>query len=348
MCTTVLLADDEYLEREALKIIIHEGMQDVEIVGEASSGREAVALHATLKPYIIFMDIKMPGIDGIQATEIIKKENPHVVIIIITAYDEFSLAQKAIKAGADDYILKPARPQEILAVINKYRHTAKMIKMNDITEKEIEMFGLLKKGDYYRFKKALNDIIPEIAAAEKHDVDSFRSRLIQWIAEIFKISHGLSHKQEKLINLQFYSTYELGAQKNIEAMIQWFNGLMEKLYDVVFREKEMNLNKELEIILNYIEKNYHKGITLEDVAKHVGLSPFYLSKLFKKQVGINFIEYVTKKKIEKAKDLLIHTNMPVINIALELGFHEPNYFSKVFKKVEGITPSQYRDQIGKI
>ncbi|SHJ52538.1 two-component system, response regulator YesN [Geosporobacter subterraneus DSM 17957] len=344
MCTKILLADDEYLEREALKIIIHEGMKDVIIAGEASSGREVIALHEEHKPHIILMDIKMPGIDGIRATELIKRENPYIVIIIITAYDEFALAQKAIKAGADDYILKPARPEEILAAVDKYRNKSKQGIFSKGVEEETAAFELLRRGDYHGFKKALNEILAH-SAGEVESIDAQRTKIIQMVTEVFKVAHEFCNKPEKLINLQFHSTYELGHQKNIGTMIQWFNNLLEKIYDTVFRENETNLNRELEIILHYIEKNFHKGITLEDVAKHVGLSPFYLSKLFKKQVGINFIEYVTKKKIDKAKDLLVQTNLPVINIALELGFHEPNYFSKVFKKVEGITPSQYRDRI---
>ncbi len=100
--------------------------------------------------------------------------------------------------------------------------------------------------------------------------------------------------------------------------------------------------KLIQSVINYIEKNYQKGVSLEEAAEHVHLSPFYLSKLFKKQLKINFVSYVTERKIDKAKELLETTDMPILNIALDLNYQEPNYFSKVFKKVVGVTPSEYR------
>ncbi|MEW9123197.1 MAG: response regulator [Thermotaleaceae bacterium] len=344
MCK-ILLADDEYLEREALKIIIRQGMKDAEIVGEAGFGREAVELSQKYKPTVIFMDIKMPGIDGIKATEIIKKDNPNTVVIILTAYDEFSLAQKAIKAGADDYILKPARPEEIIAAIKRHMQKSKI---HHLVEQEEKTLELLHNGDYQDFKRKLAHLLTEIANEEQSNIDSFRTRIIQLVTQIFKTSHRISRNSEKLIRLQFESTYELSLQKGIHNITTWVMRLTDDINEIILGEKDIKPTRELELAIQYIDNNLQKGITLDEVAKHVGLSSFYLSKLFKKQIGINFIEYVTKKKVEKAKNLLLHTNLPVINIALDLGFHEPNYFSKVFKKVEGITPTQYREQMGSI
>jgi len=82
----------------------------------------------------------------------------------------------------------------------------------------------------------------------------------------------------------------------------------------------------------------------EEVADNIKISPFYLSKIFKKYTGVNFIDYLTKLKIEKAKELLEYTDMPVINIAIELSFNEPNYFARVFRKTAGMTPSKYREE----
>jgi two-component system response regulator YesN len=69
-----------------------------------------------------------------------------------------------------------------------------------------------------------------------------------------------------------------------------------------------------------------------------------MSKLFKKKTGTNFVEYVSSRKIDLSKEMLTHTNMRILNIALELGFNEPNYFSKVFKKSVGLTPTDYRNK----
>jgi YesN/AraC family two-component response regulator len=74
------------------------------------------------------------------------------------------------------------------------------------------------------------------------------------------------------------------------------------------------------------------------------MSSYYLSKIFKKETGVNFVTYLTERKIEIAKDMLANTDVPIINIALDLSYHEPNYFSKVFKKSTGMTPTEYRKE----
>lgn len=241
----ILLVDDEYLEREALKKIIYENLNYVEIVGQTSSGREAVELSEKLNPHLIFMDIKIPGIDGIEAAKIIKEKDANKVIIMLTAYDNFEFAQRAIRARANDYILKPVRGREVINIIEEH--------YNKISRKPEEL--------------SINDVC----------VDSV-------------------------------------------------------------------VSKELLKAIGYIKDNFHNGISLNDVADYVNLSAYYLSKLFKKELGVNFIDYITFYRMKKAKELLKDTDIPIINIAIELGYSEPNYFSKVFKKSFGITPSQYRDK----
>ena len=73
------------------------------------------------------------------------------------------------------------------------------------------------------------------------------------------------------------------------------------------------------------------------------MSSYYYSRVFKKMTGVNFITYVTDRKIEIAQDMLVETDMPVINIAYELSYNEPNYFSKAFKRKVGMSPTEYRE-----
>jgi YesN/AraC family two-component response regulator len=100
----------------------------------------------------------------------------------------------------------------------------------------------------------------------------------------------------------------------------------------------------MKAVVDYIERNLKKGISLEDVANHVNISTYYLSKVFKKEMGVNFITYVTDRKMDIAKEMLVNTDIPVLNIALDLAYNEANYFSKAFKKKTGYTPSEYREK----
>lgn len=95
------------------------------------------------------------------------------------------------------------------------------------------------------------------------------------------------------------------------------------------------------VLLNFID-NHLSDISLTVLADAVGMNQNYLSQYFKKHFGISFIDYVTKKKIDKAKDMLVHTNLTCKAIGEELGWHDPNVFTRVFKKAESLTPSEYR------
>lgn len=119
MAYKVLICDDELLERQVVTLIIKNSDLPLEIVGEAKNGFEAVKQSKKLKPDILFMDIKMPGKDGITAATEIKKFHPEGQTIFITAYDEFEYAKKALKIGATEFLLKPVRPDEIIALLEK-------------------------------------------------------------------------------------------------------------------------------------------------------------------------------------------------------------------------------------
>jgi DNA-binding NarL/FixJ family response regulator len=109
----VLLADDHSLFREGVRSLL-EDQEDIEIVGEAEDGLEAVKLAGTLKPTVILMDINMPVIDGVEATRTILKNDGSVGIIILTMYPQDEYVFEALKAGAKAYLLKDTRSKKLL------------------------------------------------------------------------------------------------------------------------------------------------------------------------------------------------------------------------------------------
>lgn len=119
--TSILIVDDMPVIRSALTRIISQQNDIFSLVLEAANGEEAVKLARVHKPDIILMDIKMPGLTGLQATSIIQQEQPDVKIVMLTAYNEFSYVQKALKLGARDYILKPVRPQKLMQLLAEIR-----------------------------------------------------------------------------------------------------------------------------------------------------------------------------------------------------------------------------------
>jgi two-component system, response regulator YesN len=94
--------------------------------------------------------------------------------------------------------------------------------------------------------------------------------------------------------------------------------------------------------IEYINQHLKNELTQKEVAEHVHLNPSYLSVLFKEHVKMTFSEYVTRRRIQRAKDLLISTTLPINDIAEESGYKTAKYFIKIFKDLEGMTPSAYR------
>lgn len=95
--------------------------------------------------------------------------------------------------------------------------------------------------------------------------------------------------------------------------------------------------------MDYIEQNFTRDLALEEVAQTVGISPYYFSKLFKEGSGMNYTEYLTKLRIEMAKELLARRELSIKEVCVDSGYANPNYFSRIFKKWTGITPTEFRD-----
>ncbi len=107
--------------------------------------------------------------------------------------------------------------------------------------------------------------------------------------------------------------------------------------------KEKVSSKQIVLCVNYIYNNLHKKIYVEDLAKHTGLSVSYLSRLFRKETGESITEYIIKRKIDAARNMLKYSDYPLSQISETLAFSCQSYFTKIFKTYEGVTPKKYRD-----
>lgn len=111
----------------------------------------------------------------------------------------------------------------------------------------------------------------------------------------------------------------------------------------IINEEVNEVNTPIENAINYIDQNFKENISLDMIASICNLSPCYFSKLFKKEIGVNYTTYINNKKINYAKKILKTTDMPILNLSIDLGFEDCGYFIRVFKKLEGVTPKKYRE-----
>ncbi|MFC8173740.1 MULTISPECIES: response regulator [unclassified Streptomyces] len=114
--TTVLIADDQPMQRFGFRILL-ESQDDMTVVGEASNGAEAIRLVDSLRPDVVLMDIRMPGLDGIEATRRIIATGARSRVLIVTTFDLDAYAYDGLRAGASGFLVKDAQPEELLAGI---------------------------------------------------------------------------------------------------------------------------------------------------------------------------------------------------------------------------------------
>lgn len=138
-------------------------------------------------------------------------------------------------------------------------------------------------------------------------------------------------------------------QKALELDSSWDRlDAMEKLVDSKLLEvgrEEARYGRVIKEAIQYIEKHLHEVISMKQVAEHLHLNASYFSVLFKEQTGVTFSDYLTRLRLQKAKELLTTTKMPIWEIAEKVGYSTDKYFIKVFKDNEGVSPRHYRYEV---
>ncbi|MGB5944834.1 response regulator [Paenisporosarcina sp.] len=139
----------------------------------------------------------------------------------------------------------------------------------------------------------------------------------------------------------FYS-FQAQDYRQLRAETEHLIGRMKQSYEEHYDRVEVD---KIHQIKQYIFDHSHEDISLDALGRKVDLSPIYISKMFKEKLGINYIDFLTECRIEKAKKLLSNPEKSLKEITFEVGYHEPNYFSKVFKKMCSVSPKEYRNSL---
>ncbi len=527
----IMLADDEGIVIDSLKYIIEKNFGDSCSIESATTGRSVIELAEKFKPDIAFMDIQMPGINGIDAMKEIRKTNSSIIFIVMTAFDKFNYAKEAINLGVLDYLTKPVNQSVIIRVLQKAMDIIeedRIRRSNDLLIREkleivipiIEsdfIYAVLSGDDFSRekenfinllgikeeygmimvlefgdsliegnltnpvgisvkaqtfyptiresLKEELNCIVGPImvnkivaflpcdkAQLEYDDRTNLIEKARQLIRDLskridvqFKIGIGsvtplhrledsykeainaarssknrVAHVKDLPIGCEYEGDYPIETESalfdkiekgdlegtkteanlffdwmiehypdcemdiklkvlefilfaeqkaflsggmtyyfryrkdylntviqtdNYEQLRKWFIDKVTEACRNIISKREEQTNSIIKKAKLFIEENYHKDISLEDVSRIVDISSYYFSKLFKEETGENFIEYLTNIRIDKAKKLLQNRDMSIKNICVDTGYSDPNYFSRIFKKQVGVTPTEYREKL---
>lgn len=153
-----------------------------------------------------------------------------------------------------------------------------------------------------------------------------------------RVKYGFRYRENYLKEIQ--------SGKDYEALRNWFLEKTENVCRGMASTREKESKSVIAKAKGYIDQNYQKDISLDDVSRLVDISPYYFSKLFKQEQGENFIEYLTKTRMSNARQLLKNKSYSIKEVCAMCGYSDPNYFSRIFKKYEGVTPSEYRERLG--
>lgn len=346
----LFVVDDDPLVGETMQYILKKNRQDVEYIGQAFSGNKGLGMVRDYIPDVTFVDIKMPTMNGFTLTKQFKKVLPSMKVVFFTAFDDYDYRQKALRLGASDYLCKPFNRQEFLAVIDKLRaelnsvHSPATLKNTSVvpTPEFQELTAYIRAGETQNACMLLNKIWQELIVVSNKDTVLIRTRsaeiakAILLLLEEIKISSDaipLSYQSfiNKISLRQSIGFTEICLREFVTNASNMFNQYMNETWcKQILRIKES------------IELNLHTNITLEMISNNIYLSPFYLCHLFKERTGTTLMDYVTERRIEKAKLLLSTSNEKVESIAMKVGYNNANSFSRMFKKRTGISPSEYR------
>jgi two-component system response regulator YesN len=171
-----------------------------------------------------------------------------------------------------------------------------------------------------------------------------RSILIEYLVMVHRRAMESGVSEDSCLKYTEY-IQEMLLIENIEKLILWCINRIRYITQKIQKVKSEKGNYLIERAKTYIKEHFNEELTLEDLSKNLNISPQYFSKLFKEQTGYNFIEYLTYIRIEHSKYLMASTDMTIKEICYSVGYSDPNYFSRLFKKKHGaVTDKLYKHE----
>ncbi|WP_018214136.1 PocR ligand-binding domain-containing protein [Desulfitobacterium hafniense] len=264
----------------------------------------------------------------------------------------FIVANQIMKSGMTvlEQRRKIADQQARLAAEINARKKAE-IAMHTIESRNISVYSLdmeyelrakVRNGEMKDAQQILNQILIDVIEKSLGNLDTAKPRIIELAVMISRaaLEGGADHKDILEFNSGFYE--KILETNSVAELCHRSQIMLDAYLRCVQDPKEQSNLKAVQKAADYIAQNSDRKITIDEVAHYVYLSPCYLSRIFKQNLGCTLMEYLTQIRVEKAKVMLRDPKYNISQVAEESGFEDPGYFTRVFKKVEGITPSRYK------
>lgn len=210
---------------------------------------------------------------------------------------------------------------------------------------EKSIFEATKQGNVNRAIQTAQDFfiwMLDRHAGNKQGVKLKALEFVLWAEHLSYENGGMIYhfdsRNDYLTDLMDFDTYE--------EVGKWFTDKIGEAARNVSTKQEEQSSGLIAKAKKYIDTHYSTDISLDDVSREIDVSPYYFSKLFKEETGVNFIEYLTGIRMDAAKRLLLDGERNIKEICCEIGYQDPNYFSRIFKKNVGVTPTEFKEGKG--
>jgi len=212
-------------------------------------------------------------------------------------------------------------------------------------ELEKTLFDALKSGKREECERAAARYFDWMLESYEEDNMSVRLKTLEFVLMAEHEAYLGGGMTYHFSDREHYLETVMQAEKNSD-LRPWFIGHFCEACQNMTTKKAEHENQLIARARDYIQENYARDLSLDEVSRKMDLSPYYFSKLFKEETGSNFVEYVTGLRLQKAKELLLkeeYREYSMKEICAEVGYGDPNYFSRIFKKNVGMTPTEYRE-----
>ena len=347
----ILVVDNGAIDREMIRRVLVERLGDIVEILQATGREDAQNILSVQRIDLLIADVPLSSAVVKQLVRLARGLNEKVGVILTSVKSGGEMAQLAVRLGARGFLLKPFRREKLLElvcplVVETNEVNSQVEESRAERDRQLCLAAIGSSIHECQYKKSLETAKEYIdfLFRSNENMNIIRGRTVEFITGLAALGDGHGEEVQQRLNTaleRFRLRFDLQSSAFEVA------GVADEMLNVIFTElesRQLYSGDDLKKVLNYIDRNIKRGVTLDMAAAYVGMSASYFSKFFKKYMGVNFITYVTDRKIEAAKDMLVNTDRPVVNIAYDLSYSETNYFSKTFKKKVGVTPTEYRER----
>lgn len=355
----VLIIDDEPWSREVVKALGDWESLCLRIIGEAEDGNDGLRRIGELRPHIAITDMRMPGLEGAELLKEMNERFPSLKIIVMSGYDDFVYLKQAIRSRAVDYLLKPIDPAELNASLERcVRELGEADAAHQVSSRKAPaVFADASALDkYLAYRRRIYEHLLKLNGSAVHQT-------LAKMEAFLEVALPLVQEQDErvlaeivndyLVMLEeFASEHGIGRRsartelKSIPEAIGEIGRLYAEVIHIVENRRKNRNRLDLAEVQAHIGRHYQDPITLETIAQHFYVSKEHLSRAFKAFTGENVSDAIVRRRMEKAKELIVERKLALKQVAELTGYADLAYFYRVFRKHFGMTPGELRKEEG--